>query len=544
MLKFFLLIVKLFKKPIELAGADYPQLYAIVATKLMSDFRRVPESSKNSSRNRSVGLQIAVYLVVGFLVGSMMIVFENRLMGIMLDYAFILLILCSIIIVEFTQVIFDPKDNLILLPRPISNRTLMVSRLVHITCYLSIISLSLSLPASIIVLVNFGLASMLSYLLGVFTTTAFALFASNFIYMFLSRVISAEKFKDLLTYMQVGLGVLLFGGIQLITRLPQYLSLTDNIATKWWAYLVQPIWSAMLVDIAAGTTVTAAGVALSLMGIIVPLLGLLFMVRHLTKGYDSVLEKLATSDEKREDVGSKSNKKNRFRRLACHTTTEEAGWKLAMIISSRDRNFKQMVYPFIGFAFVYIFVILKPDLSNFAASMEAMSHTKSYIGFIFMGVYIGSVFGMIRVSSSYQAAWIYKVTPLAQQGELLSGAIKAMLFKIFLPAYMLISVLPVCLIWGSSIIPVMALGGLLIVLIHLLVVLFFSYDLPFSTPPSDSGRGTSFVRMLAMMLFAALAFGVIYLLNLAGPIAFGAGCVLAIGVNYAMFICIKKKKIA
>jgi hypothetical protein len=49
--------------------------------------------------------------------------------------------------------------------------------------------------------------------------------------------------------------------------------------------------------------------------------------------------------------------------------------------------------------------------------------------------------------------------------------------------------------------------------------------------------------MLAMMLFAALAFWVIYLLNMAEPIAFGAGCVLAIGVNYAMFICIRRRSL-
>lgn len=543
MVKIFLFLIKLFRKPIVLLGADYFQLRAIVAAKLMSDFRRVPEASKGMQKERSLAFQITSYVIFGFLVALLMMVMDNRLVGLLISYTFIMFLLCTTLITEFTQVIFDPSDNLILLPRPISNRTLMLSRLVHIAFYLGVISLSLSLPATVIVLVKWGIVPMLGYLLGVLTTTVFALFSANFIYLILSQMVSAERFKNLITYLQVGLSVLLFVGYMFIGKIPQDLTLVDSIGSQWWAYLVQPLWSAMLVDLAAGATMTLGNIALAALGIIVPLLGFVLMVRHLTKGYDAVLEKLATSAERHEDVGNKSKGKNLLRRLACRTTTEEAGWKLTMIISSRDRNFKQMVYPFIGFAFAYIFVILKPDFSHFKASIWAISQSKSYYGFIFMGIYIGMVFGMIRASSSYQAAWIYKVTPLEHKGELLSGAIKAMLFKIFTPAYILIC-LPALFIWGGKVIPILTFGGILIVLTHLITILLFSYDLPFSVPPSDNGRGANVAKMLIMMLFAGVAFGIIYLLNMAGTIAFWGGCLLAGVALYAVFLEIKKKKIA
>jgi hypothetical protein len=542
MVKFFLFLIKLLRKPIELLGADYNQLRAIVAAKLMSDFRRVPEASKGMQKERSLAFQITSYVIFGFLVALMMMVMDNRLMGLLISYTFIMFLLCTTLITEFTQVVFDPSDNLILLPRPISNRTLMVSRLLHIAFYLGVISLSLSLPAIVIVLVKWGFVSMLAYLLGVLTTTAFALFSANFIYLVLSQMVSAERFKNLITYLQVGLSVLLFVGYMFIGKIPQDLKLVDSIGSQWWAYLVQPLWSAMLVDLAAGATITLGSIALAALGIAVPLLGLIIMVRYLTKGYDAVLEKLATSTERHEDVGNKYKRKNFLRRLACRTTTEEAGWKLAMIISSRDRNFKQMVYPFIGFAFAYIFVILKPDFSHFKASLWAISQSKSYYGFIFMGIYIGMVFGMIRASSSYQAAWIYKVTPLEHKGELLSGAIKAMLFKIFIPAYTLIC-LPALFIWGGKVIPILTFGGILVVLTHLITILLFSYNLPFSVPPSDNGRGANVAKMLIMMLFAGIAFGIIYLLNMAGAAAFWIGCALAGVALYAVFLEIKQKKL-
>jgi hypothetical protein len=543
MVKLFLFLLKFLRKPVVLLGADYNQLRAIVGAKLMSDFRRVPEASKGMQKERSLAFQIITYLLVGFLVALLLLTMNNHLMGLMINYTFILFLLCATLITEFTQVVFDPSDNIILLPRPISNRTLMVSRLLHITFYISVISLSLSLPATIMILVNWGFVPMLAYLCGVFTTSVFALFSANFIYLVLSQVMSAERFKNLITYLQVGLSVLLFVGYFFIGKIPQDLKLVENISSQWWSYLVQPLWSSMLVDLAAGTSITLGNVALAALSIIVPLFGLTLMVRYLTKGYDAILEKLATSTERHEEVGNKYKGKNLLRRLVCRTTTEEAGWKLAMIISSRDRNFKQMVYPFIGFAFAYIFVILKPDFSHFKASIWAISQSKSYYGFIFMGIYIGMAFGMIRASSSYQAAWIYKVTPLEHKGELLSGAIKAMLFKIFIPAYTLIC-LPALFIWGAQIIPILIFGGILVVLTHLVTILLFSYNLPFSIPPSDNGRGANVAKMLIMMLFAGVAFGIIYLLNLAGTAAFWGGCLLAGVALYAVFLEIKQKKIA
>lgn len=540
MQKFFMILLRFFRKPIELLGADYRQVAAIVGAKLMCDFRRVPEGSKAMKKKNNMLLQIVLYLVFGAVFAVFFLDDEAFRLGILINSSIILFILSGVLITDFTQVIFDPNDNLILLPRPVSNRTLMVSRLAHIFFYIFTIVSCLSLPSTIVILVRFGALAMLGYVVGVVGITFFSVFLSNVLYFFLSRVLSAERFKDFLNFLQIALSFLLVLGFVFLGKIPLWFSQVGAIGNDWWEFFVQPIWNLALVDILTGGSVTAGVVALAVLGIVVPILGIVFMVRRLTSDYDAVLEKLATTSCKQENVGKKGSKRHLIRSLACSSSTEVAGWKLAMLISGRDRAFKQMVYPIVAFAFAYIFIILKPEFSNFNAWVATTAKSQSYFGLIFMGVYVGMSIGMVRVSSNYHAAWIYKAAPIRKKGELLTGAVKAMIAKIFIPGYTLIC-LPGLYIWGVSVLPVLLLGGFSIVLAASLSLYMFGRDLPFSVDPQMEGKGQSFVNMLVMSLIALGLAGLIYLLSFFGEWVYWVATLLvALGVAI-VFRQIQKK---
>ena len=55
----------------------------------------------------------------------------------------------------------------------------------------------------------------------------------------------------------------------------------------------------------------------------------------------------------------------------------------------------------------------------------------------------------IPYSDEFKASWVYFSAPLEKPGEILSGTIKAMFVRLFVPGYVIISVF-VLIVWGPK----------------------------------------------------------------------------------------------
>ncbi len=87
-----------------------------------------------------------------------------------------LLTMCITLITDFSYVLIDPRDNYILLPRPVSDRTLVVSRLLHISLHISKIAVPMSLSAFIFLSIVHGIATGLWFGLLALMLTFLAIF--------------------------------------------------------------------------------------------------------------------------------------------------------------------------------------------------------------------------------------------------------------------------------------------------------------------------------------------------------------------------------
>jgi len=514
MIKFTLFIVRLFRRLIVLLGADYQQLEILLRNKLTLDFRGEASSGFNSSKNKNqtFGKQLFIYSLLGVFIGTTLFSISDLLLNLTIIYAVIMVMLATNLINEFTSVLFDERENDILLPRPINNRTLLLFRLMHVQFYVGYIALALSLFAGIVLAVKQSVLISLMYFIGVGLSAWMTLLFTIFFYLALSKVVKGEKFKDFITYVQIALAIVIFGGYQLLPRIMDMEKTGQPIMSiHWWTYLIPPAWLAGFVKSFSFDAVHTEMFLLLVLAVVVPLVGAIVVVRFLSKGFGDILgQDVIEKSTEAEKISVKEKLSERMGRLFCVSKTESVGWRLAMQITRRDRKFKQSVYPLFGFIPVFAIVMLKPDWNDLLGSLEKMGDTKRYLFFIFLGFFTTSSITQLPFTDKPEAAWIYKALPFTKQGHILVGAVKAMLYKFFLPVYAFL-ILGAVLIWGIPVFPKMLLGGLLTVFMAQLLIVIQKMDMPFTQPRQMQQKGGNVLKVFLGMFFMGIVVGLVYL---------------------------------
>ena len=530
MVKVILFLIRLFRKPIEWSGADFTQLQAILKAKLTADFRRKP-ASMGGSKSNSFGLQIFFFALMGLVIGIIIFSVKNILLCMTINFAFMIVMLTITFISEFTSVLFDQRDNYILLPRPINSRTILLARVIHIASYLGIIALPLSLFSTIFCFICYGWAGGLAYFVGILLCTLFTIFLANSFYLIMMKITSGEKFKDVIVYFQVFMAIMLFAGYQLLPRIfDSALVQSATIIIDWWTFLIPPVWLAGIVDWVSTPDAPLSSAMLGILGVVIPFVGLWIMVRFLSPGFNRMLSSLENNSTAKEHKEEQPAKSRRLLDLICVSPMEKAGWNFAMRVSSRDRKFKQAIYPGIGMVVVMMVVMLKPDFSNISAWLEQLAQSQKYLTFIFLGFFGTTAMFQLPYTDQPNAAWIYKAYPITRQGDILTGAIKAMLVKFFVPLYLL-SIIPVAYIWGAEPLVYVMFGGLCIVLLMLASVAITGMELPFTQPREMSQKGGNVAKVFITMILLGGIIGIIYLMTFAGPwITVAASVVPIVGI--------------
>jgi hypothetical protein len=435
----------------------------------------------------------------------------NHLLFILNIYFSMIMVMLGLFIVAgYSSVLFDHRDNQILLVRPINSGTLLIARLLHIQIYLGFLAIALSGVSSIAIAFKHGVIAFLAFLMAVELCAWITLCLIVFLYMVLSKVIPSDRFKDTVLYLQMFLTMILFGGYQLSFMLIDPKALFNSIMElHWWKYPIPPYWLTGFVGFLCGKAVSPEMIILALLALFVPITGAIFLVRVLSEGFKDVLsEGAAEKIEKRKIIRGKT----RFSPCSLFYVSEieQMGWKLAMSTTKRDRNFKMGLYPVFGIIFIMALFMIRPDFTSLAATMENLSNNASFFLLFFIS-YLGTMpISMLPFTDTPEAAWIYKALPVKDHGHILTGAIKAMLFKFFGPIILILFVMTLAF-WGISKLPALVMGCLLIVLISQYSIIFIGMALPFTQAREIAQTGAFPTMMLLQFIFIAIAVGLVYL---------------------------------
>ena len=502
---------------IRLSGADYGQFRAILQAKLLLDNRRQTSAVRTRSRlpQNMFVRTLAFYGFMGIFPAMTLLVASSPLTALTLVHAFIMVMVGMSLVADFTSVLIDTTDLTVLGPRPVSGRTLLAARLAHICTYLGLLALAVSAGTLIMGSIAYRGLFPLVYLGTLICSVTLVVFGVNLFLLVTLRFMNIERFKDLIVYFQVGMFVVMFGGYQILPRLIDMKRLrVVDITGRWWTYLFPPSWFGGPVELlASGGSVPVW--LLTAEAVIVPLVGLFLVVRFLAPRFSRSLLEM---DSDVADGGSAAQPKGtRLRdalaRRVARTPGQRMGFDLVWAMSSRDRQLKTRIYPQLTFPLVWPVVMLFVSDEGPAQVIANLGQSRSYLFLLYLVAM--SLLGMlfqIQHSSQFEAAWVYYALPVRRPGEVMVGALQAMIWRFGVPIFALFAVVLGILV-GPSVLPGVVLALIANGIVWVLGAFLMLRNLPFSQEITPMESGGRFGFMFLLMLFPCATGGLHYLLT-------------------------------
>ncbi len=204
-------------------GADIPQLRALLDARLRLDDRRpVNGITRPGAQRKQKRFSILLSMFMSLLSGviyTFALSMNDEPSGLFCYFCIFLLMLSFLLISDFSNVLVDTRDKYIVLPAPVSGRTLFLARILHIGAYLLRIVLPMAVPGMVVLGMQHGLGAAVWFLLPVLLLAATALFLVLGIYLLILRIASQQRFKEILTYFQIVFSILVFGSYYLLPRM-------------------------------------------------------------------------------------------------------------------------------------------------------------------------------------------------------------------------------------------------------------------------------------------------------------------------------------
>jgi ABC-2 type transport system permease protein len=550
--KIFLRFVSFFYPFLARTGVDIDQLNEILRIKLMMDNRRPKAmfaARKNAKNNvQSPWLINFFTLLMGFFIGLVLTLNTMPYVGETYYFLIFMVLMAITLISDFTTVLIDTRDQFILLPRPVNDRTIAVSRILHISIYVLRLALLQGLPALIIVGFVDGILAVPIFFIQILEATFLSIFMVNIVYLLLMKSVSPQRFKDIISYFQIGFSVLIFAAYYLLPRLINVSVLGNiNLLTHWWAYVLPPVWIAALNELLIHTS--RSGVITSLLailGLTLPIAGLWFVAKVLAPGFNRRLSVIATSDGNSNPSTSikkvgKFNLIEKLSNLIAPDPVENAGFRITWKLAARTREFKMKVYPTFAYVPIYfLYFALAGKGDNIQDRWDKLQSGHSYVFLIYLSTFILSAILMhISMSEKYKSAWVYYALPIGDPGKILSGMYKAIITLYFLPYCLAISIVVVAL-WGPHAINDLLFAFLLSIIYGMLLALFLVKGLPFSKPVvAKQGGGKMITSLILMAFIGGIGFG--HYLLMQWEMVIWIAIIPALFINWIMFRHYKKQ---
>ena len=511
--RFILSLLDLTAPLFRRTGVDYPQLRAILDAKLTMDNRRA-RTGFNGQEKKASDWGFVWTLVITFVISSfvaLMVYFwpaHGPAYAVVSAYGMVIVIM--ILITDFSQVILDSSDSVIILTRPVTGKTLFASRLVHAAVYLLQLALAVALPSFIATLLKFGLGAALVFLLASLLVALLSVVFTAVLYLLIMRFSSVERMQNIINTLQIVVVVLVTVGYQFVGRLIDFNNFenTESLPVAWWHYLAPPLWVGHLMEAAIDGGFSLATVPFLALLVVIPLLAIRAMSGGLVRGFGREVGNLDRGAEKKTEEVELTPKRSVSERLAgvfTRTPVERGAFELVWKIGARDRKFKLRVYPSLAyFLMIGPLMFLNRRGESFDQIMEATAQTQ-YMRIVLIYLTALSTVAVnqnLPFSDQFKAAWIYRVAPMTRPGEFLSGVMWSVVVKFLLPVYLIIAV-AVTFIWGVESLDDVVFGALVVLVFQEVEILATRNILPFSQEFTKAGGG-KFIRVLALGIFVGL----------------------------------------
>lgn len=546
-----LLKAALFPKPLyQKLGVNTAQLQTIVATKLLMDDRRPNTfqqvAHKQGQKETSTATLGTMFIsaLLGVLFLFVFAVGDNIITQLTFFFSMFLFMLASTLITDFTSVLIDVRDNYIILPRPVNDKTVVVARLLHIFIHICKILLPMVLPGVIYMFINNGLAGgLLLFILSLFVVLL-TLFFINAVYILILRITTPQKFQNVISYFQIVFAIIVYGGYQIVPRLiGSAASINIDLSRYPAMLLAPPYWFAVAWHTLYTLSGNAIAIILTLCSFIIPVLSIVIVVKYFAPNFNKRLALTGSSDAGTTDVSkivAKHQQKRSYAQWLAQLVTkhgaERTGFLFTWKMTARSKDFRIKVYPAAGYLLVCFFVIFY-NLQGISLQ-SIQQQTGEGRGVIVFALYLSSMLLLQAIeqmmySDKFKAAWMFYTAPVAKPGVIIIGALKSILLKFFLPTVIIVA----CV--GFTLIGFPFLPNLLLVIFNMVFISAFTAyisfkALPFSKPQNVKAQSGTFIRNFARVTVLMVLGGMHYALYAITPVIYILAILAAIAAWYVM----------
>jgi len=499
-------------------GVNITQLRAILTAKLLMDDRRPIHLNRKNKKTEAkpsnfVGIfRFFLSLLLGIVLIFPLISDANKLVKMGILFTLLFIILSLMLISEFTAVLLDGRDNQIILPKPVNDRTFLISRILHLIIFILDVSIPIVVPAAITICFTEGWRGLFGFVIIIPFIIFFTVFFLNIFYLLMLKYTTIERFKNIVTNFQIFLAIIIYGGYQFIPRwMGSESFLTFTFPENFTSLCIPSYWFASAWQIVyqgfAGSNMIR--IVAATLGFVVPIIAIRAMIVYFAPSFNRKLAGINTSGS--EEIKVPSTKTSTQALNISHSTgkkyyqwlsekitrngAEKMGFEFTWLITARSRDFKLRTYPGLGYIAVYIFLLI---FSKKNVSLKDVSASENGLKLMLISMLYISMFFIIgalnnsKTSDKYKAAWIFYIAPIRFPGAIITGTVKSLLFKFAAPFLL------ICSLTGIWLLGWIAIPNLLLAIGNLVAMTYLSAyiaikELPFSVPEYASGKGTNFL---------------------------------------------------
>ncbi|MFS0671686.1 hypothetical protein [Ornithinibacillus sp. 179-J 7C1 HS] len=488
---------------------DYSVMRKIVEIKLMMDSRRVPtilNDMKKKEGNQFLK-SLWIYALYGIMLVPFLFIGDNYMLQSTIMIAISMFILMTSMISDYSSVLLDIRDKVILNTKPINTRTINAAKFVHIGIYLSFLTGAFIAVPLVVMLFVHGIFYFLLFIIEIILLDLFIMALTALAYILILRFFDGEKLKDIINYVQIFLAVGIVIGYQIIIRVFEFVDLTALYHFSWWHVIVPPLWFGAPFELLLNQNYSIEFIILSALAVICPIISI-FIYYNMMPSFEKNLQKLMEESSKRKK--KKWSLNSIKEKVVCFNKEERIFYRFASIMISRERDFKLKVYPSLGMALIFPFIFLYNNVSYMEFS--DLGDSKTYLTLYWANIIIATVVYMLQFSSKYKGAWIFQTIPIQKESHAYSATLKAFIVKLYLPILFVLSVVYIW-IFSFRIVP-----DILIILLTAILQVLISYKVfnkgkfPFTEPFSSAQQGGATAGIIIVLMLIVGGFALIHFL--------------------------------
>lgn len=507
----FLNILDKFKGIYTKMGVDYESMRLILSMKLTLDSRRTSTVMQNSNSSgdkeekNSFNKALIMYAIMGIFIGIITMFTFNTMYKYTIVFGMFMFFILTIFISDFSSVLLDVRDKNIIGTKGVDNKTINAAKLTHICYYIFLTSLALSWLA-IIGSFKSGILIGVIFILELMVIDIFMVVITALLYLLILRFFDGEKVKDIINFVQIGLTIIMTISYQFLGRMFDIVDINIVYKSNIWNLILPPMWFASPLHAIDGGQINKIIIILIVLALIVPIIAISLYIKNTSKFEDSLSKLNIVKDSEKE---KKHSLFYRIGKWTCRNNEEKAVYDLSSSIIKREREFKLMTYPSLGFNIVF------PLLFIFMYSMDSISEIKNISLHMSLNIYwfifmVPTLLMTLQYSNDYKAAWIYETAYISDKSNVYKGAYKALLANILLPLYLFESII-FLVIFGIKVLPILITAFVFLLVFIVIEHMLGKNTLPFTLKFGDVNKSQNLLNTLLGMVILCVGVGINYL---------------------------------